>query len=218
MNKETNDFIEELKENDNVLGIILFGSWARGNNRSDSDMDLVVIQKEGYQRAIEKRGGQIFEIIYTTEKSAFDFWDSHKDDCAGLWEVAKILFDRDGSIELLKEKVQKEIIEKGKKEINDKQLEQFRFDAEDQLNYVERIQNEDSTTARLILNNKLFSLTELFFDIHQLWTPAPKQRLQKMKEIDSKLSKLLEDFYSEKNDFQTKLEIARKIVNKVFEK
>ncbi len=218
MNNETENFIKELKEDDNILGIILFGSWARGNNRPDSDVDLVVIQKDGYQRAIERRDGQIFEIIYTTEKSAFDFWNNHKDDCAGLWQGAKILFDRDGGIEKLKEKVEKEILEKGKKEINNKQLEQLLFDVNDQLDYADRIFKENRTTAYLILTNKIFSLTELFFDIRQLWTPAPKQRLQKIDEINSGLYKLLEDFYSEKNDFHQKMEIARKIVDKVFEK
>jgi predicted nucleotidyltransferase len=32
-----------LKQKSEVLGVILFGSWARGNNRPDSDVDLVVI-------------------------------------------------------------------------------------------------------------------------------------------------------------------------------
>lgn len=36
MNKETQTFLEELKQRSDVLGVILFGSWARGNNRPDS--------------------------------------------------------------------------------------------------------------------------------------------------------------------------------------
>ena len=38
MNQETQNFVEELKKKPDVLGVILFGSWARGNNRSDSDV------------------------------------------------------------------------------------------------------------------------------------------------------------------------------------
>src|SRR3989344_9630336 len=109
MNLETQNFVEELKKRQDVLGVILFGSWARGNNRPDSDVDLVVILTNGYRRTVEYRDKQAFEIIYTTEKGAFDYWESHKDDAAGLWEIAKILFDKDGTIEHLKDKI-KEVL------------------------------------------------------------------------------------------------------------
>ena len=46
MNNGTQEFIELLKRRPDIVGIILFGSWARGNNRLDSDVDLVVIVTE----------------------------------------------------------------------------------------------------------------------------------------------------------------------------
>jgi predicted nucleotidyltransferase len=150
MNEETKTFLEELKQRSDVVGVIMFGSWARGNNRPDSDVDLVVILTEGYRRTVEHRNGQPFEIIYTTEKGALDYWEGHKDDAAGLWEVAKILYDKDGTIEQLKIKI-KQILDAGKKAIDEYQLGQFRFDAEDQLKYVETILVSDPTTANLIL-------------------------------------------------------------------
>jgi hypothetical protein len=39
MNQKTETFLEELKQKPEVLGVILFGSWARGNNRPDSCSD-----------------------------------------------------------------------------------------------------------------------------------------------------------------------------------
>ena len=107
MNNDTQEFIEEIKRRPDILGIVLFGSWARGNNRSDSDVDLVVILTEGLKRTVEYYNKQAFEIIYTTEKSAFEFWENHKDDCASLWEVAKVLFDKDRTIERLQKKSKK---------------------------------------------------------------------------------------------------------------
>ena len=68
MNNVYDEFVEDLKKRSDVLGIILFGSWARGNNRPDSDVDLVVILKEGFRRTVEYRGSQAFEIIYTIGK------------------------------------------------------------------------------------------------------------------------------------------------------
>lgn len=217
MNTETQKFLDELKQRSDVLGVIMFGSWARGNNRPDSDVDLVVILTEGYRRTVEHRNGQPFEIIYTTEKGAFDYWEGHKDDAAGLWAVAKILFDKDGTVERLKTKI-KEVLDAGKKAIDEYQLGQFRFDAEDQLKYVETILASDPTTANLILTNKIFALTELFFDIRQIWTPAPKQRVAKIKETSPELYSLIEKFYQESIYLKDKLETGKKIVPVVFQK
>lgn len=214
MNEATPKFLEELKQRADVIGVIMFGSWARGNNRPDSDVDLVVILTEGYRRTVEQRDGQDFEIIYTTENGAFEYWESHKDDAAGLWAVAKVLYDKDGTIEALKNKIQK-VLNEGKRPVDTYQLGQFRFDADDILKYVEGIVETDPTTANLILSNKVFALTELFFDIRQKWTPAPKQRLAQIKEISLEFHTLLVEFYSDKN-LKERLEIANKIVPIIF--
>jgi hypothetical protein len=216
MNDTSHKFIEELKLRDDVVGIVLFGSWARGNNRDDSDVDLIVIVNDRYQRAVENRDGQMFEIIFTTGKSALDYWKSHRDDCAGLWEVAQILYDKDGTVKELQNEVEA-FLKEGKQPINELQLGQFRFDAEDQVKVSGLLFDNDQTTANFILTNKIFALTGLFFDIRQLWTPAPKQRLQKIKEIKPELYIALHDFYSESVTFKDKLEIAKKIIILVFE-
>lgn len=214
VNEAIQKFLEELKQRPDVVGVIMFGSWARGTNRPDSDVDLVVILTEGYRRTVERRDGQDFEIIYTTEKSAFEYWESHKDDAAGLWAVAKVLYDKDETIEGLRNKIQK-VLEEGKKPIDSYQLGQFRFDAEDILKYVEQIVVTDSATADFILTNKVFALTELFFDIRQKWTPAPKQRLAQIKEVSPELHALLVEFYGDKN-LKERLGIAKKIIPIVF--
>jgi Nucleotidyltransferase domain. len=195
----------------------MFGSWARGNNCPDSDVDLVVILADGYRRTVDHRNGQVFEIIYTTENGAFEYWESHKDDAAGLWAVAKVLFDKDGTIERLQTKI-KEVLDAGKKPIDEYQLGQFRFDAEDQLKYVEHILASDPTTANPILSNKVFAMTELFFDIRQKWTPAPKQRLAEIQKISPDFYALLDEFYQDQIRLKDKLEVARKIVPLAFGK
>ena len=42
MNRQTESFLEELKNKPEVKSVILFGSHARGNARDDSDVDLLV--------------------------------------------------------------------------------------------------------------------------------------------------------------------------------
>ena len=214
MNKATHSFLEDLKQRRDVLGVIMFGSQARGNYRPDSDVDLVVILTEGYRRAVEYRDGQAFEIIYTTARGALAYWKSHVDDAAGLWEVASVLFDKDGTIAQLKSKIQK-VLDEGKKPIDEYQLEQFRFDADDILKYVEHIIEADPTSANLILTNKVFTLTGLFFDLRQLWIPAPKQRIEKIKEVSPGLYYLLTKFYSDEN-LKESLVTAKSMLTLVF--
>ena len=203
MNDATKNFLHALKARPDVVGVILFGSWARGNNMPGSDVDLVIILTEGYQRTIEERDGQVFEIIYTTKDGALDYWKTHKDDAANLWQVAKIVYDKDGSIETLKRSIQR-VIDAGKDPINDKQLLQLRFDAEDQIHYAESVAKQDITTANFMLTNKVFILTELFFDMKQFWTPAPKQRLSEIAKQDDGFYQLLVRFYDGSSDFQKK--------------
>ena len=80
MNATIEQFITELRKNPDVLGILLFGSRARGNNRDDSDVDLLVIVKHGFHRIIEERANLAFEIIFTTEDQAISFWRANPDD------------------------------------------------------------------------------------------------------------------------------------------
>ena len=215
MNKDTQEFIEGLKRRPDIVGIILFGSWARGNNRLDSDVDLVVIVTEGFRRTVEYNNSQAFEIIYTTAKLAFEFWESHKDDCAGLWEVAKVLYDKDRTIERLQTKVE-EMLRAGKKPYDTWQLGQVRFDAEDGLRYVEHELSNDPVTANLLLFMKVIALTEVFFDLRGQWIPAPKQRLSQIKHASTEFYALLEQFYKDNVAIEEKLHIARKMIPIVF--
>lgn len=215
MNQQTQNFLEELKNRQDVVGVILFGSWARGNNRPNSDVDLIIILEDGYQRCVEYRDGQVFEIVYTNEKSIFEFWQNNKDVAFRLWSIAKILFDRDGRIQALKEKINT-ALEQGKKSINKLQLEQYRFSAEDSIVYVGEIYDTDQLTAKFLLYNEVDALVGMFFDIRQIWTPAPKQILGKIKEIDNAFYDLLVDFYDQNKTFNEKLTLAKQIVKVVF--
>jgi predicted nucleotidyltransferase len=215
VDKIIGSFVEELKKRPDVIGIILFGSWARGNNRPDSDIDLMVITIEEFRRTVEYKDNRAFEITYTTEKSAMDYWESHKNDCAGLWEVAKILYDKDGTIKKLEEFAQG-IIKKGKNPLDEIKIGHLKFDAKDSLEAVKALAKTEPVLANFLLTNKIFWLTELFFDIRQLWVPAPKQRFDKIKEIDKEFFDLLTQFYQDGIALTEKIKIAEKTIPIVF--
>ncbi len=216
MNRETIKFIEELKKRPDVLGIVLFGSWARGDNRPDSDVDLVVLLKKGFRRTVEFKKKQSFEITYTTPAAALAFYKGHKDDCAGFWSCAKILYDKTGAaMRLKKQSIQ--LLRSGKSKMEPINKARLLWDASEQLASVKFKANRDLTSAMLHLHERVINMTEIFFDLKRLWTPAPKHRITKIKEISRNLYKLLKSFYTDDLSFDAKLKLARKMIPVVFE-
>lgn len=214
MNAATLGFVDELKRRPDVVGVLSFGSWARGDNRPESDVDLVVIVRDGYRRCVEHRFDQALEIIYVTEAAAFDYWESHRDDAAGLWAVARILHDADGTMGRLEARARAMLAE-GKPPLDDERLAHARFDTEDLLRHVEHIAAADPATAQMLLANVVGGLTELFFDVRGLWTTPPKQRLARIDELRPELGALLRRFYAQPS-MVAKLDFAGRIIDLVF--
>jgi predicted nucleotidyltransferase len=196
INTATQDYVARLQADPNVVGIVLFGSWARSTHRPNSDVDLLVIVRHGFKRSVEYHDGQAFEIISTTEQDACAFWQSSPDEAVELWSVAEILFDRDGTMRRL-EQVGKAIRERGKLPLEPEFYAHTVFDIRDQLRAVEACACTDPITARLLLSGKIVQLTELYFDIRQLWTPPPKQRLEVIRQRDREVYDLIAACYEE---------------------
>lgn len=215
INTLAQQYIETLQTNPNVLGIILFGSWARGNNRVDSDIDLLVIVQAGFKRTVETSRGHTFEITCTTEQGALDFWQSNPDDAVELWRIAQVLFDRDGTVARLQQAGHM-ITVQGKPPLMVDQYAHATFDAHDRLRAVEQLATADPTTAKMLLANKVSELTALFFDVRQCWTPPPKQRLVAIKELNQNLYNFIARFYDERSIIE-QIDIAKSIIASVFE-
>lgn len=185
-------FIERLREDPQTEGILLFGSWARGNNHAESDVDLLVVSKrEDTRRHIEKGGESNLEVVFTSEAAAKSFWEANRDDCADLWSYAKVLFDREGTIERLKI-FGLQLIRAGKPVLAEWQIQHSKFDCYDSIQCAERTAPSDPYTAQLLLYDRLSSLTELYFNLRAQWTPPPKQRMAVFRRTDSTMCSLIE--------------------------
>lgn len=214
MNDKINNFLENLKSDEDVLGVILFGSWARGNNRPDSDVDLLVIKREGFLRTVEMYQDTPFEITYTTEEGVKKYWVDSPDDCVELWKTGKIIFDRTGILEKLKQ-FAAEIEAKGKKPLSNDAIKHTKFDVYDQIKSVTRLKEIDTATASMVIQVKVFQLCEKYFDLRQMWTPPTKQRLQALQENDPNLAAKVKSFYTS-GDLSKRIELAKEIADSVF--
>ncbi len=218
LNKATTTFLQKLTKDESVLGVALFGSWARGNQREDSDVDLLVIVKQGYKRSIEYVESQAFEIIYTSVEGAKKYYKTDLDATHRFWAHAKILMDRDNSIQPLKE-FAIDLTKNGKAVLSEDDLKYFEFDALDQIRFATAAHsNGDIATANLVLHIKVAALAEIYFDTIQEWRPAPKQILAEIQNRNEKLGNLLANFYSDEIHFSNQAELTEKIIGVIFQK
>jgi predicted nucleotidyltransferase len=216
LNKETISFMQQLKTNKNVLGIVLFGSWARGTQRNDSDVDLLVIVKEGYKRSVEYYESQAFEIIYTTPLGAKKYYKTDLDATYRFWAHAKVLFDRDNTVKALHEYAFG-LTKEGKSSLSIDDFRHFEFDALDQLRFARAAYLKgDVATAYLVLHIKVAALTEIYFDTIQEWRPSPKQILSEIEKRDIRLSNLINEYYSDGMNFDEQIKLAEKIIREIF--
>lgn len=215
MEEEAQQILASLRATPDVLGIILYGSRARGNARADSDYDLLVIVKQGFRKAIERRVGTTFEIIYTTEQSCAAYWQGSKDDCVDLWQVAKVLFDRDGTVQRLKE-VADRIKASGKDPLPAEEIAIARFEIFDQFKAIRSLAGSDETTAKMLLASHVLRLSALYFDLRQLWTPPPKQRLAALKTLDPQFFGFLEEYFAGKA-LARQIALVEKMAARVFD-
>ena len=94
-------FVRELREDPEVTAVFVFGSFARGDDRPDSDIDLLVVANGAFRKEIVHREGVEFEIFRNNRDDTITFWKENPDDFESSWPDAKPLFDRDGTVAYL---------------------------------------------------------------------------------------------------------------------
>jgi predicted nucleotidyltransferase len=94
-------YLEELRADPEVVAVFLFGSHARGDDRPDSDVDLLVIAAGAFRKTVTRYDGVEFEVFRNNPEDTVAFWRTHRDDFEGFWRDAKPLFDRDGTVAVL---------------------------------------------------------------------------------------------------------------------
>ena len=207
-------YIQELTARPEVAAVILFGSRARGDNRPDSDVDLIVLVPQGYRRATEERDGQAFELLFLSDGVARDYFLQNLDTAAEFWASAKILFERDDAASRLRSDM-RQVLAAGKPALDAATLRSSRFNSEDQLRAAAALGRHDPASAALVLHNKVIELTGSYFDVRQRWTPGLKRRLPAIAEDAPALHARLTAFYAA--GFDRQLALAREMVALVYD-
>lgn len=216
LNQEYQQMLGVLNKDVSITGIILSGSWARGNNRPDSDIDLVIIKNNGgFKRRIEKINQQYFEIVENSPEGSIDFWKNNLDDSKRFWDIAIIVKDQAGFLEKSKIELQK-IYEQGKKPLSNWQFEHLKFDYFDSTRSFRAKSQVSLEETKLLLYPKLLNALEAYFNIKGIWTPAPKQLLANIKKVDIELYNKVLAFYNTE-ELTEQIDIFESMLEYIFE-
>jgi hypothetical protein len=133
----TGRLVEELHHRlrENLVSVVLYGSYARGTSGPDSDVDLLIIAKGLPSSSLERQAFVtpiLFEIEHPYRQSLkhtgwFPYISAllktpEEAECVSriyfdMVEEAKILFEREGFFQAVLQKVQKRLAELGAKRV-----------------------------------------------------------------------------------------------------
>lgn len=214
MQEALNTFIESLKTRPECLAIAIFGSYARGEHRQNSDIDVFVIVPEGAWRDIETLDEQSFEMVYASKNEAISFYKENPNDAVQQWKDLKIIYDPNKLFEEIRVVVN-EIEKQGKKKPDDRTIRHLRFDADDHIRALEYLVEKDNAATIYylsILGEKMFNL---YFDLRGLWTPPPKQRISYLRENDKETAQLFEILFSDQ-PIAKRIEASKALSKRLF--
>ncbi|WP_240837696.1 nucleotidyltransferase domain-containing protein [Acidaminobacter sp. JC074] len=205
---------DDLKSKKNVIGIILFGSLAKGNSHGYSDIDLFVIGHgekhrtqsyfhDGIQIQIIWRSPEIFKDKVVKRTRTYP-----------VSNTCKILYDKTGEIE--------EAIDQAKNNLtlgplslsdHDKLFKHADFSIE---YYTIKgcIENGELATAVYIINEQVMLGIDLYYDKNNYYLVSPKHLISDLKTKNEALSSLAESIILESslNEKMSLFETFREVI------
>lgn len=167
------EFSEKIKEDKNVLGLILSGSQALGiaNEHSDYDLTLIVVDEKNdeYQEKYEDVSYFPLELVVRSfsEFKTYADWGTEEEWDRADFLGAKVLFDKNEEItKLVKEKAT--IFPEKSKERIEKNLDAY---IDSTLRSVKAIRGDGDLAAQLFANQAIYYLLPLLFALHDRLNP-----------------------------------------------
>ena len=210
-NKIINKFVQKCQKEENIEGIIIFGSYVNGFFNSTSDLDFLIIlnnEAKWYGRGSTIIDGITIEYFINTLNN---FQNAFKRDFNNYNPVntnmianSKILFDKNNNVKLLQNEAAKWYKkEYEKKEINElKKLISFAEDLFLELEYSYQNNDDDFAILYFELLNRIVNL----YQVYNKYAPIQKEKMnkiindkkyQKNYKYKGKINKSLQKYFNE---------------------
>jgi predicted nucleotidyltransferase len=206
-----------LRSDPEVRAIMLTGSFSRGEEEKNSDLDFLVITK---RRFVERKAEYVngIEVQYlAAPPKQFDNWLEYEKGTAtstiiGQLSEGVILYDPSGVAAEYQNRARR-ILEEGPRGLTPQQIRSKRRQLTDAADDVEDRLGSPSV-ALWLMNTEIGSAIESYLALNGHWAIKPKYLLTKLKNMDESLYNKCQDFLAE-NDVHRKYVIFRGIVEQV---
>lgn len=194
------DIVKQYKQDENVLGILLFGSVARQKFDKYSDIDIyVLLNKNGkFTRSNFIHNGLRVDVIIDTMKEAESYLRNDKNNLrrvtSHMIAHGVILFQKGGKMEKIQGMAKNNLATKTKYTKNEILMHKYSID--DFWGEVQRdIQNKDFYAFGLDSHLLLTNITEFFLKLHGEYLRQPNEMNGLLKKLDPRFAKKIESFY-----------------------
>lgn len=216
------DIVKQYKQDENIVGILLFGSAARQKFDKYSDVDIYVLsnKKSEFTRSNFVRYGLRVDVIIDTIKEAESYLNEDKYNLRRITShmIAHgiILFQKGRNVEKIQSLAKNNIILKTRYTRNEVLMHKYSID--DFWGEIQRdLQNNDQVAFGLDSHLLITNIIELFLKINGEFLKQPNEMQEMLKKLDKSFSKHVQSFYEAK-DNQSKKRILANLIKYIYKK
>lgn len=216
VDKAALELVMSLRPPQEIVAIILFGSQSTGKARPDSDVDLLVIVRSGFEQVSVQFRGQLYEITLVSEASTRDWWHSNPDHCVMLWRSARVLHGS-AEDEYRLRQFAATIEKSGKQAMSAAEADKRHRAALYQLVSLRALAEHDPSSANLVLGEKMAGYVRDYFAVRGLWSPAPKERLPVIRSRDPEAGDQLDAFADPGQTLERRLALSADLIAAIYQ-
>jgi predicted nucleotidyltransferase len=217
-----NDVVEQYKKNQNVLGIMLFGSVAKNKFDQYSDVDIYILlnKKDKFSRINFVKNGIRVDVILSTVKESREYLKKDKNALKRITSQmlahGMILFQRGEDLKKIQLIAKKNLQLKTKYKSSEILMHKYSID--DFWGEVQRdIQSKDYLAFGIDSHLLVSNIIELFLKLNGEFLRQPNEMMKILDKLDVEFSQLVKTFYESKN-IQNKERILLELVNYIYKK
>lgn len=179
------EFLKKYEEDDDVIGALLCGSYASGNQTEDSDIDVYLVLKDNvtyFLRGNSESNSFLIEYFMNTKEGIKDFmekeFNNFKHSTTNMFAYGKIIYDLDGSVKELQD-LALEYIDRPFKNISSSKLDINNYhvwDLLDELKVSLKEERLDFNKIYYMLLNDIYDIYAEYLGIQKL----PKTKIYKI--------------------------------------
>jgi len=214
--KSITRFVTRRTDGGDVSAVLLYGSYARGTQHEQSDVDIIFVVEQGFKSECVKFDGLLFEVLEETKSNMFSYWQKNFDEDRHwyLWKDVKVLYER--------EREGVEIVEHALSLVSERQpwprerTKNHRLAMLARLEKIRYLSRDDQGTAAILLTEFARSLTENWFKIRGHFVPSTKEFLTLFAEECPEFANMLENFHLNASDLSGKFLQVKRMLEIVY--